>query len=252
MYWRLRRLRTNTKTALHRRLRRKPLQIHRHPALISFCFDDFNVSAAAAGREILEDSGFCGTYYACLGLNGEIRSEEITFSPDDIPMLVERGHEVGCHTFRHRVLGDASASEIEREVADNAAAMDRLVPGYTLRTFAYPNGEVTLTAKRVLGAHFVSCRGTEGGINIGACDLALLRGTKIYSCRQDVPALRALIQENAQIGGWLIFYTHDVRAEPFRWGCTPEDFATVVRAAAASACDVLTVRDAIETLTTGP
>jgi hypothetical protein len=55
--------------------------------------------------------------------------------------------------------------------------------------------------------------------------------------------MRRLIDRACKIGGWLIFYTHDVTETPSRFGCTPRQWESVVAYAAERAvlpvCDVL-------------
>lgn len=245
MHWRIEQAVNASRQALHHTVRRKAVRVHRERGMISFTFDDFPRSACTRGREILETHGVCGTFYASLGLSERHGPEEPYFKRSDLEVLVQRGHEVGCHTYGHTSMRRLADRDIRREIENNAKAIAELIPDYALRTFAYPRGAVTVRAKRALGANFVCCRGTEDGINAGVTDLNLLRANKIYTRRGNMDDLLGLIQENRRIGGWLVFYTHDVRDEPSPYGCTQEDLETVVRAATASGSDVFTVRNAI-------
>ena len=245
MHWRIERAISNSRRALHHTLRRKSARIRREKGMISFTFDDFPRSAYTRGGEILETHGVCGTYYASLGLSERQGPEEPYFRRSDLGVLVQRAHEVGCHTHSHSLMGRLAVQDIRREIENNAKAVAELIPDYALSSFAYPGGGVTLRAKRTLGANFASCRSTEDGINAGKTDLNLLRANKIYTRLDNIDELLRLIDENQRHGGWLIFYTHDVRDEPSPYGCTPKDLETIVRAATASGSDVLTVRNAI-------
>ncbi|MBZ5623491.1 MAG: polysaccharide deacetylase family protein [Acidobacteriia bacterium] len=69
--------------------------------LISFTFDDFPRSALHTGGAILNRSGLAGTYYACLGLMGGETATGKLFNADDLKILIDRGHELGCHTYSH-------------------------------------------------------------------------------------------------------------------------------------------------------
>ena len=57
--------------------------------------------------------------------------------------------------------------------------------------------------------------------------------------------MEGLILENAKRKSWLIFYTHDVRPEPSRYGCTPELLEAAVSSAVHSGSRILTVREAL-------
>ena len=91
---------------------------------------------------------------------------------------------------------------------------------------------------------FLSCRGTSDGINHRKSDLADLRGTRVYAPLFDESATRRLIDRTCELGGWLIFYTHDVTDTPSRFGCTPRQWESVV-AYAAERTTVLPVRDVL-------
>jgi hypothetical protein len=62
---------------------------------------------------------------------------------------------------------------------------------------------------------------TGGGTHIGKADLSALRA-QAYADKTDADTVLRLIQQTANEGGWLIFYSHEVRNEPGPWGTTPE------------------------------
>src|SRR5213594_3979784 len=80
---------------------RRPFVISSQRPLISFTFDDFPRSSALTGGAILNRFGLAGTYYASLGLLGKEEPSGQMFVLDDLKMLFECGHELGCHTFSH-------------------------------------------------------------------------------------------------------------------------------------------------------
>jgi hypothetical protein len=65
-----------------------------------------------------------------------------------------------------------------------------------------------------------SCRGNFGGVNGPVVDLNLLRANSLYGDIGEFGAVTRLLSES-EAGGWLIFYTHDVRERPSPFGCTP-------------------------------
>src|ERR1700693_5858527 len=84
-----------------RRAHRRPFLVQPQRPLISFTFDDFPRSALLAGGSILNRYGLSGTYYVSLGLAGRETESGQIFVPDDLAILLEEGHELGCHTFSH-------------------------------------------------------------------------------------------------------------------------------------------------------
>src|ERR1700730_10018379 len=69
--------------------------------IISFTFDDFPRSALFAGGAILKRFGVRGTYYASLGLIGTTGPTGQMFTFDDLNILLDQRHEIGCHTYDH-------------------------------------------------------------------------------------------------------------------------------------------------------
>ncbi|HEV2186265.1 MAG TPA: polysaccharide deacetylase family protein [Stellaceae bacterium] len=225
-------------------LRTRPAKIEWPGGVVSFTFDDFPRSAWVNGGTILEQFGKRGTYYAAMGLAGTDSDLGKMFGADDLRAAHAQGHEIACHTYSHRDCCHASPAEITAEIARNATALAEVIAGVSLDNFAYPFGGVSLTAKNALGDRFASCRGTGRGINRGTVDLSDLRSSSIYSRDFDRQALCRLIDDARAASGWVIFYTHDVTEAPSPFGCTPEQFLSIVAYAAESApvlpvCDVL-------------
>jgi hypothetical protein len=54
------------------------------------------------------------------------------------------------------------------------------------------------------------------------------------------------VEDAALTPGWLIFYGHDVRAEPGPWGCTPAFLETVCDAVARAGFEVLPMNTALD------
>jgi len=115
-------------------------------------------------------------------------------------------------------------------------------------SFAYPRGSVSVGAKRVLKQYFSSSRGLAEGLNIGRIDRSLLRANRIYSRLGNIDALTRLIELNHDVGGWLVFCTHDVADSPSAYGCRPDELERLVHSAARCGSKVLPIRDAIEEL----
>src|SRR4051812_1494906 len=80
---------------------RRCIRLRNRFPLISFTFDDFPRSALYTGGEILRKYGAAGTYYTALGLMGTDGPVGRIFSEADLPEVLGRGHEFGCHTFDH-------------------------------------------------------------------------------------------------------------------------------------------------------
>jgi peptidoglycan/xylan/chitin deacetylase (PgdA/CDA1 family) len=229
------------------RVSRKTSRIHSKRSVVSICFDDFPGSAATTGREVIETAGARASYYVACALTKETPGNPEDITPETVKHLIDAGHEIGCHTYSHTPVNQIPNRTLGKEIQQNQAWIEQLVPGYRMRTFAYPHGIVTMRAKRLLGRSFACARATHPGLHVGKVDLNQVRANKIYSQRRDIPALLRLIEQNREQGGWLVFYTHDVAEMPSAFGCRPDELTAVVEAAARH-CEILTMRDAISEL----
>jgi peptidoglycan/xylan/chitin deacetylase (PgdA/CDA1 family) len=224
----------------------RPVPLTWPGGVISFTFDDFPKSALAAGGDILERYRARGTYYACYASLKLAWSDKVRtiFDHQDLRAAHRAGHEIACHTYTHPDLSCMAKPMILAEVRNNAAALSALIEGFVPTNFAYPYGRVSITAKRVLGSWFSSCRGIDRGINHGLVDLADLLAVPLYAADFDGADMRRLIDRACSLDGWLIFFTHDVTGAPSPFGCNPGQLEAVV-AYAAERSTILPVRDVI-------
>jgi peptidoglycan/xylan/chitin deacetylase (PgdA/CDA1 family) len=225
----------------------RPRRIAWPGGAISFSFDDFPISALETGGAILEKYAARGTYYTALGLAGSEGNQGPIADLDHIRAAHQRGHELACHGYAHLDYSRTRMLQIIDDLSRNAEAFSSLLEGFGPRNFAYPFGRYLLPAKRLLAPRFDSCRGTSGGSNHGLVDFGDLRGTRIYAPQFNERAMRGLIDRNRAMGGWIIFYTHDVTDTPSPYGCTPAQLEAVV-AYAAERATVLPVRDVLANL----
>jgi peptidoglycan/xylan/chitin deacetylase (PgdA/CDA1 family) len=216
--------------------------------IVSFTFDDFPRSALASGGEILERFGVRATYYVAMGLMGTQNNLGEQFLPTDLHSLIERGHELASHSFGHRSARKTPMSAFLKDVEQGAKAIQENIGISPSNSFAYPYGEVTLAVKGRLGPRMGSCRGTIGGLNGPAVDLNLLRSNRLYGDVDQLDAAQRLILENEKRRNWLIFYTHDVAANPSPYGCTPALLEEAVSFAVKRGARIRTVADVVSDL----
>lgn len=211
--------------------------------VISFTFDDFPRSALTIGGRMLSDYGWRGTYYGAMGLMGTTVGAEPMFTRTDVDELLTAGHELACHTLNHTSCYAVGNTNFVHGCEENRREAAMALGGYQLENLSFPHGHITLAAKRHLQAAYHTCRSIEMGINSDPADFGFLRANAIYS-RLPIETLKDLIHANTQANGWLIFYTHDVAIDPSQFGCTPDYFAEILRAAHESGAEVLTIREA--------
>lgn len=235
--------------ALERRKYRWLNQSNRHialePGTVSFTFDDFPASAANEGARLLEQQGWRGTFYLATGLIDKESSVGLIVGLTDIDRLYRDGHEIGSHTHSHMNCQSASKSAL---LGDLQLSRETLANFNAARHFAFPFGAYDNAALNVLNGRYESMRTIQPGINRGSVDMNQLKANSIYES-SDLADLHALTEEVRKTGGWLIFYTHDVRAEPSDFGCTEGRFQSVVDFVKEAGLTVRTVGETVKLLT---
>jgi peptidoglycan/xylan/chitin deacetylase (PgdA/CDA1 family) len=227
---------------------RRPFAISTETPFISFTFDDFPRSALQTGGSILEAHGLRATYYASLGLMGTQAPTGTMFLREDVESLLERGHELGCHTFGHCHAGDTTTALFEEAVLRNRTELANLSRNSGFRTFSYPISEPRVRTKHRISRYFACCRGGGQDLNVGIADLNCLSAYFLEQSRDNPEAVKDLIERNRQLKGWLIFATHDVSDTPTPWGCRPDFLAEIVQCAVQSGAQILPVIEALEAL----
>lgn len=203
---------------------------------VSICFDDFPHSAASVGGDILQGAGARGTYYFSAGLCNRPSPVGHIVDLDTVRALADRGHEIGCHTFAHNDATLLSRDELKASLEANQRAVDFC----KFESFAFPFGYWDWGSKKTASERFKTVRTAIKGINEGHADLAGLKSVPLYegAGREGVDHWFKLLEKT---NGWLIFYTHDVQAQPSRFGCTPDLLAYCLKQAAQLGCRVETV-----------
>jgi peptidoglycan/xylan/chitin deacetylase (PgdA/CDA1 family) len=223
----------------------RPVSLNNSSPAVSFCFDDFPRSAYVVGGPVLKQFGAHGTYYTSLGLMNTSNELGDQFRSYDIEPLLADGHELGCHTFSHYSCRNVSRHTFEDDVYKGREAVEKM-SGSSAANFAYPYGHVTAQLKKRIGSRMTSCRGIYAGINQTTADLNLLRANSLYGDVDQFAGAKTLLSQVGEQGGWLIFYTHDVRPNPSPFGCTPALLEKCVSAAAKMGFSLISVGKMLE------
>ena len=85
------------------------------------------------------DFGLTGIFYVNLGLNTFPGEGSIN---ERLSYLIDKGFEIGNHTFSHVKLSQLGDSrKIQEEIGGNCFKILEILPGYTMKHFALPYGE---------------------------------------------------------------------------------------------------------------
>lgn len=231
-----------------RMLFRKLQSVHPQVPLISFTFDDFPRSALLNGGEILHSFRVTGTYYTALGLLGMDSPSGRICVLEDLENALDAGHELGCHTYSHCDSWNSDPKEYEQAILQNRRVLRELIPGARFESFSFPLSSPRPTVKRAASRHFLCCRGGGQTLNADSADLNQLSAFFLEKARDNIQAVRSIIDRNKDARGWLIFVTHDVSSDPSPYGCSREFFRDVVQYAVDSGARILPVIGALEAI----
>lgn len=209
----------------------QPVDVATAGGVFSLSFDDFPKSAWEVAGPILKDYGISATYYVAGGLCDADNIGKRQFSVADLQAVHDAGHEIGCHTFDHISALRIGSAQLEAQIRRNAAWVAERLDGHVMSHFAWPFGDVSLSAKAVVAGHFTHSRGVRDGVNAGRTDRNNLQAIGLESRRLPHYDLEALVARTAASNGWLIAYGHDVEDRPTPYGCTPDDLVRVIELA---------------------
>ena len=222
-----------------RLLHRRPARMRLDRPMVSFTFDDAPASAAQHGAAILEAKGARGTYFISGGLTGKDGPMGPNATAVQLRQLLADGHELACHTHSHLDCGQAGMAAIDADVRCNAQSLSHLGAPPPV-AFAYPYGDVSIAAKRALGARFGVMRALHPGLIANGSDLNQAPGVGIEGSGGEAVASR-WIDRGLKRPGWLILYTHDVGQAPSPWGCTPATLERLVSRVLSGGAEIVTV-----------
>lgn len=207
----------------------------------SVTFDDVPRSALENGVELLASYGVRATFY----LSASLSAQRGFISPEDARELVEKGHEIGCHTYSHYRLSKGSVGELTLDAARNRAALAVDFGLGDVGNFSYPFGEVSDALRRSLESDYTTLRSVYAGVNGRQADLTLLRANAVYTASVDWRRIERQAARASKMNAWVIFYTHGVEQEPDRFGCRPDDLKRVCEIALAHRLTPIRVRDVL-------
>ncbi len=214
-------------------------------SIISFSFDDCPKSAITNGLPMLEAEGWRATVFVACGLCDTTNHLGLHIGERDIIDLHNRGHEIGDHTFSHISGNSVNLDDFLNDVERNQQTLEKLgIP--RSRHFAYPFGHVTPPLKTALSKKFKTLRGVISPQD-QIQDASLLKAARLYS-NDSVELALDEITKAKDSPKWLHLFTHDVRDNPSKFGCTRDDFAKIIKAVIKSGLPVMTVDKAYRTI----
>ncbi len=220
---------------------RRPARARFERAMVSFSFDDAPLSAATAGAAELERRGARGTYFIAGELVGTEAATGAMAGREDLMRLAAAGHEIACHTWSHLDCGQADGASVAADLDRNAAVLtDWGLP--TPVTFAYPYGDVSLGAKRVVGPRFTFARALHPGLVAPGADIAQAPAINLDGQAGEAAGAH-WIAEAVQRRAWVVLFTHAVGETPSRFGMSAAALGRLIDLALALDAEIVTVAE---------
>jgi peptidoglycan/xylan/chitin deacetylase (PgdA/CDA1 family) len=164
---------------------------------------------------------------------------------EDLVRASAAGHEIGCHTYSHPHMPELRTAQLKRELSANLDAVRSVLPDVHFASFAYPFGEVSVRAKRLIASKFAVARGVRPGLNGRVVDLSELRAQGLRSRHFDRAQVSQIVRHAVSARAWLVFVTHDIVDEPSPWGCTPAEFEFALSTVRRAGIEILTLKAAL-------
>ncbi|WEJ58842.1 polysaccharide deacetylase family protein [Devosia sp. FJ2-5-3] len=216
---------------------------HRAP-MASISFDDFPRSAWIEGGPILRRHGVRATYYTVGGFaDGTFEGVE-QYRIEDLAEAADEGHEIASHSFEHNRVYDLSNPAIVAGEAENARFFSAHLPSMPITSFAYPYGEVSPRTKMLYGRLYPTARGIRRGVNGRWFDAAQLKAVSLEIKSWTSGAIEEIIGQTIAENAWLIFFTHDVTANPTPYGVRPDMLEHAITTLKAGGVEILPVAEA--------
>jgi peptidoglycan/xylan/chitin deacetylase (PgdA/CDA1 family) len=213
--------------------------------IVSISFDDFAKSAWTNGGQILAQYNALATYYVAGIYEGANVDGVRYYDRQDLMDIHAAGHELGCHTFAHKRVPHLSSREIDGDLSRNAAFLRERLGDVVMSSFAYPFGDVSPRTKVLLSRRFASCRGVDAGLNEDKLDLGQLKAVGLRKAAWHAETVDAFIRKAKERCAWLIFFVHDVGADPTPFGITPEMLDFVLTTSKKHQLEILPVKSAL-------
>ena len=221
---------------------RKPMKVDPGRAIVSFSFDDCPVTGIENGVRVLEKENWLSTVYVSCGLFETENHLGKMMNGADALALHTSGHEIGEHSYSHQDAVTLGLNRFLSDVDRNQAELSELgLP--PSETFAYPYGETFPKLKSAVSDRFKGTRGITKTVHRKEVDLNQIGSLPLFTDTIDDAV--AAVKDLRRSGGWLTFFTHDVRDNPSAWGCTPETIQKIVTAVKDAGVEVLPIKDAI-------
>jgi peptidoglycan/xylan/chitin deacetylase (PgdA/CDA1 family) len=225
--------------ALAARLRLRQVPARAGRGVLSITFDDIPRSAWTNGGRILRQHGLRATYYLSGDLCGTNFEGREQYRREDVADIVAAGHEVGSHLFHHVSTLGLSPGQMRQEIARNDGFLQEVIgPDFRPQSFAYPYGEMSVSAKWLCNRRFASSRSVMEGLNGTGADRDQLRILPIDNVFATPADWAGILATAARDGAWAIALAHGVDDTGHAFSCPPDRLEALIQQALAEGLEI--------------
>ena len=214
-----------------------------HKAGVTLTFDDHDVDGWFSLRDTFQKYGAKVTFF--VDYFHERTEQEI----NELKILEQDGHEIGCHTYSHKGIGRDYHYDIGRidEYIQSqiASALNNMKnAGFNPQSLAYPYGEHQADYDSAVRAYFPYLRITASDNNRELYELNEIyhKGTEYYnllagdgldnSYNNDIDEIRDALLKARKQGEIITFYAHQVLDDPNNpYASSPEKLKAIMEMA---------------------
>lgn len=209
--------------------------------IISVNFDDGWESVATVGLKYFDKYDIKTTQYVVASY---VDNENAYMSKDQLKQMQAKGHEIGAHSLKHCNMAMLSIQDLDY---DTRVSKEILARNYgEIRSYAHPYGAYSEDTLDVLGKSFKYLRSTTTGYNDHYFDPHNIKvqNVKLETTPEELQSWIQYAVDNKQ---WLVLVYHKVDTND-DFGISEENFDKQMAAIKYSGAQILTMRDAINTI----
>jgi peptidoglycan/xylan/chitin deacetylase (PgdA/CDA1 family) len=220
--------------------------------IVTIMFDDGYESVHDVARPILKKFGFTSTDFIVSGFLGKSEAlDHPVMTKSELDDLVRDGDEIESHSDTHPHLTRLTSAELKQELSRSKAALEAWYG--PIDSFALPYGESNAAVLAEVKKYYRYCRTSRAGENDPSNFDPYRIRVQVATNATTLAEVRGWLVQARRSKAWLAILYHDVGArEGGEYTVPTERFEAQMRAVRDSGLPVMTMRQAVGEMRSGP
>lgn len=213
--------------------------------VVTLSFDDGCSSQYKYAWPIMHQKGVVGTFYVVSGwinTNGNMTAQQLK-------VLFAHGNEIASHSVHHSNFLYLTEAQARKEFADSKAQLQRMVPGLTVKNFAYPGEDGNSLTDSWCKSYYRSARYGPGVNPLPCSNFRLLAGTSgAVSDNEDYLTYKWYVDYAFGQKAWLILFFHNIvpaYMEKSGYDTSTQTFTKIINYIQAKHIPIITLNQAL-------